>query len=353
MRRETFHASRRVRRGGISLVEVLIAIGVVAIGLLGVAALLPLAHHKAEQGVQQDRRAAAGKRAFREFRVRGMGNPANWRTSAGAAYAPAAGASFCIDPRGLANGAPVTFGGPAMDRVTLFSGLAAVQAMSGIQADTAFVIEDDLQFDIPTDPTLPPRQIFTGSPGADGQWGDATIDDDGDTVTDNITEAGWPGSDDEVKRYADGRFSWMVTLVPDTTQATPFYTLSVVIFDKRVFPPQEVVASVGFPPLPPPPPPPVALGGGPVTLNAAVPLNVREGEWVMLGQTRPSGQRMYKWYRVLATDNRAGQNTRSVTLQGPDWPVDAGVTTEAVYAQGAVAVYEKTIRVETSSLWTN
>jgi hypothetical protein len=32
--------------------------------------------------------------------------------------------------------------------------------------------------------------------GPDGAWGRAGVDDDGDGVTDNITEAGWPGSDD-------------------------------------------------------------------------------------------------------------------------------------------------------------
>jgi len=32
--------------------------------------------------------------------------------------------------------------------------------------------------------------------GPDGAWGRANVDDDGDNVTDNISEAGWPGSDD-------------------------------------------------------------------------------------------------------------------------------------------------------------
>src|SRR5205085_10035126 len=32
--------------------------------------------------------------------------------------------------------------------------------------------------------------------GPDGAWGRAGIDDDGDGIVDNISEAGWPGSDD-------------------------------------------------------------------------------------------------------------------------------------------------------------
>jgi type II secretory pathway pseudopilin PulG len=37
---------------------------------------------------------------------------------------------------------------------------------------------------------------YSEHPGSDGAWGVAGTDDDGDGVTDNPTEAGWPGSDD-------------------------------------------------------------------------------------------------------------------------------------------------------------
>ncbi|MCA9214161.1 MAG: hypothetical protein KDB27_13910 [Planctomycetales bacterium] len=62
-------------RAGISLLEILISIGVVGIGLIGVAALIPLAHHKANEAVSTDRMASAGRRAFREFKVRGFDRP--------------------------------------------------------------------------------------------------------------------------------------------------------------------------------------------------------------------------------------------------------------------------------------
>ena len=65
----------RRRRPGISLLEIMWSIGIVGIGLIGVAALIPLAHHKAAQGIQEDRKTLFGKRAFREFRVRGMDRP--------------------------------------------------------------------------------------------------------------------------------------------------------------------------------------------------------------------------------------------------------------------------------------
>ena len=37
---------------------------------------------------------------------------------------------------------------------------------------------------------------FSESRGPDGQWGVAGVDDDGDGIIDNSSEAGWPGSDD-------------------------------------------------------------------------------------------------------------------------------------------------------------
>ena len=56
-------------RRAISLLEVLISIGVLAIGLLGVVALIPIASQKAEQGARQNAIASYGRRAFREFAI--------------------------------------------------------------------------------------------------------------------------------------------------------------------------------------------------------------------------------------------------------------------------------------------
>jgi hypothetical protein len=41
----------------------------------------------------------------------------------------------------------------------------------------------------------------------------------------------------------------------------------------------------------------------------------------------------------------------NATVQGPDW--DTRMATEAVFMPGVVAVYDRSIRLETSSLWTN
>ena len=41
------------------------------------------------------------------------------------------------------------------------------------------------------------RGRYGAARGPDGQWGVAGVDDDMDGTTDNIFEAGWPGSDDD------------------------------------------------------------------------------------------------------------------------------------------------------------
>lgn len=68
---------RTRRRTGITLLEIMISIGVVGVGLIGVASLIPLAHFKAEQGIRQDRMSLFGKRAHREFFVQGFDRPSS------------------------------------------------------------------------------------------------------------------------------------------------------------------------------------------------------------------------------------------------------------------------------------
>jgi hypothetical protein len=52
-----------------------------------------------------------------------------------------------------------------------------------------------------------PRAVLSAHPSTDGEWGVALADDDGDTTTDNSTEAGWTGSDDEIVGPGDIGFA--------------------------------------------------------------------------------------------------------------------------------------------------
>ena len=90
-------------------------------------------------------------------------------------------------------------------------------------------------------------------------------------------------------------------------------------------------------------------------------LEVKEGQWLMLSGTLNSGTAypidVFRWYRVMAVDDvdvgagvNAGRLVRNVTLQGPDW--NTSLTTQATLLNNVVTVYEKTVQLERTSMWT-
>jgi type II secretory pathway pseudopilin PulG len=346
-------------RRGISLLEVLISIGVVSIGLLGVAALIPVAQFKAQQGILEDRKAAYGRRALAEFRIRGMNAPgttlygtdmsaANWRwptwPRAGASQRPVFSPdgsvlrqSYCLDPRMVATAR--TGGQPdlvqafpsrgltvAMPRITLGTLWAPDPAVMQALADEAFVLPDDLVFQVPTSrPELPPLLQYLAPNGV------------------------------PVKPYAEGKLSWMATLVPVQTSfgSVPEddddrYVLSVVIFNERVLDPtEESVATV------------TTLGPGEIRLGDATATrygikDLRVGDWLMLARrvTVPHPLiRNYlftRWTQVINADENfdVANEDREFTISLSDMPA-----THAVFVKGVVAVYERTVRLENSTLW--
>ncbi len=110
-----------------------------------------------------------------------------------------------------------------------------------------------------------------------------------------------------------------------------------------------------------------SISGGDLTLSDANPLNVavNVGEWIMLGRvvtdvsaTASSGQRpMFRWYRVVTAPpaTLSGATwSRNITVAGPDWNLKNNASPMMAYVyDGAVAVYERTIRLEGPSLWWN
>ncbi len=70
----------RLRRGrhGVTLMEVLIALGVMSMGLLGLAALIPVARLQMADALRLDRGAGLGRSAFRDLQVRGLLRPEEW-----------------------------------------------------------------------------------------------------------------------------------------------------------------------------------------------------------------------------------------------------------------------------------
>ena len=276
---------------------------------------------------------------------------------------------------------PSTIGAsiPRMTRITLKASPVGNNPLSFAQANQIFVSGDDLAVEFPKDENVY-SYTWGFNEGKDGGWGVADFDDDGANGIDDYGEAGWTGADDEINnRTAKGEFSWMATLAPklDLTQATRSreeYTLSVVVFHNRdplmvMDDKNEKVANVasfvsgGY-------------GGGVVILEAPDPAedehilgDVRRNNWVMLAADSIAGP-IFRWYRVSSadTDQVRGASTmpfngggtvwrRQITLEGPDWtrPEWQDATrvfyTQATLVSGVVAVYEKTIRLESSSLW--
>lgn len=87
------------RAAGLTLLEVLIAIFVLSIGLLGVAALIPVGRRQIQIGSQFDRAAACGTAAMNELVVRDYLNPEMWMNHRGNSWGPpGTGAIFPTPP---------------------------------------------------------------------------------------------------------------------------------------------------------------------------------------------------------------------------------------------------------------
>jgi hypothetical protein len=358
------------RRNGLTILEVLISIGVATIGLLGVLALLPLASVLAQRGLNEDAQSALGPAAVDQFKIIGGANPLNWfhdddndgtwelvwrdtdgngRIDVGTLPSNSdVRLNYCIDPRLIANNTftsapkfPLSSPDPAiqMDRITFGNEGPPVTTMSKEFADLICQTSDDLLFDTQTDTTLPPLAGF-----------------DFDSAT--------PAN--AIRRQSMGNVSWMALVFG--LDSLDVISLSIVVFHQRdldvtTTPSIERIAQIDN----------ADFYGGGVTggdvrihtttvpivktdRNRAAEVDVREGDWLLLAR---SG--IYAWYRVIAVDSDEGPDVmgdpdddRDVTLFGPDWPLASGSPappTYAIFIPGVVAVYEKTIRLESTSVW--
>ena len=361
----------RLCRRGISLLEVLISMGVLAVGIMGVAALIPAGRFEILQGAKADHAGMIGRAAFREIKVRGYLNPDNWVDSTGVKAfdpnnpgfvqpfysprwlaepgplpavtpSPTPDLAVAIDPLGLAEGF-VEFpkkairGNVALYRIYPHASFVFLQpfifpmrplAETKALADPIFRNGDDLVFTASTTKNAPPVQQMMGS---------------------------------SAKRASQGDYSWLATIVSDPTPPAPprpasyattgKVVVSVAVFYKRNFavgPPsntalgETVVPNVTFPGS--------GIGGGEVQLNfsPATIKAMKPGQWLMLAGHRRdifTGKFLnyFRWYRVVAADVVIG-TTQNVTLTGPDW--DTNLNTQAWIFDGVIAVFEKNMRLE-------
>ena len=390
------HGGRRGAGGGdgFTLLEVLIAMFIIMFGLLGIAALLPIASQDMSRAAQADRAAACGRSALAEMRVRQFCDPMGWLAVQSLGPPPAFGPvvqivlpglpaldareSYAIDPLYLAYNAdkqgasqfpfnpdspatPLAWPAPVnaawtMRRITL-DRAGPVAAVQQVLFDRIFTWQDDVVFGRPGEQSQRATPVFTVTPTG-------------------FAQAGKP----EYLSY-EGRFTWLATVCPAAAQEaiinnTPVlpmnrkqaYRVSVVVFDRRSFdppgpsgdpnePPAERWADVvAFPGG--------GIGGGDVLLQANDPawLALREGQWLMLAglelvvPSPPAPQayyrKVYRWYRILAAgdieSNPPNPPQRQVTLAGPDWMMNWNVNGQAKAAlfNGVIGVYTETVEVE-------
>ncbi|MEE2843944.1 MAG: hypothetical protein VX761_05495 [Planctomycetota bacterium] len=93
-------------------------------------------------------------------------------------------------------------------------------------------------------------------------------------------------------------------------------------------------------------------------------LELKHGDWVMLSADSEIGS-CFRWYRISYIEDETrtivdGSGTvtghyRDATLKGPDWSRpewhNGTYTTQVTFIPGVVGVFEKTIRIESTSLY--
>ncbi len=298
-------------RRGISLMEVLISVFVLSIGLMGMAALLPVGRFAIMEAGKSDRAGACGRAGLRDIKVRRMLDSTYW-----SAQAAAGGRSFAVDPLGVFGGMPGTFAG-TIPRITLTS-LGGSQAL----IDEIFIWQDDLIFTRPEDMSPPP----TG-----GSNRPVALTTPVDTC--------------------QGNYSWFFTVMPSTSEAvavangsvlqpTEFhYLVSVVVCFRRNLA-VSGETTVGITPLGG-----FGMGGGDVLLASS--LNVRENEWIALCGSDARGVNQCRWYRVVSV----GDDNLHLSLNGPDWPVTTPPTSATSIGKSVVGVYTTPVEVDKDTLW--
>ena len=370
-------------RRGVSLLEVLISVFVLSIGLLGLAALIPVGHFAIVETGKADRSAACGRAGLREIKIRGMLEPTTWFDYNLGAVATGTSTlafeSFAIDPLMIARemgnqdierfpalslaNPPTQPRLPRMRRVTLEQVLvsnptaAPPWSVSLALAERTFVSPDQLLFEHPDDRDLRPRRLVEDANGVVGGYPD-------------------PRLTPPVQPLSDAEYSWLVTVTPALVEAglpvggKQLYRVSVVVFYKRDFAlpndhdpvanERTVTANMlggGY-------------GGGDVKLTVdtqngsqfAQYLDVREDQWLMLcggvpyvdSGGNPAQRGVFRWYRVIAAgeiyddSTNAALKCRDVTLAGPDW--DLG-NAEAALFDGVLGVYTTLVEVDWNLLW--
>jgi len=296
-------------RRGVSLMEVLISTFVLSVGLLGLAALLPLGRFAVVETNKADYSGACGRAALRDVQIRRMLFSGNWDPST--VPNPMNGA-FAIDPLGVTAGLGAL--GGVLPRVNLLVP-ATGTPYTMAEAQAVFLWKDDLSFTIPNNART--RRNFY---------------DSSSQLTTDPTLAAAP--------MYDAHYSWFLTASPAATESglQPInrrtYNVSVVVCYRRDYPAEDFLQVSNFVGN-------IGYGGGTITVNPG--LSVKEGEWLLLCNAAVA-----KWYRVVSV----GQSPATqITLQGPDWDVVRYPSPTAVVIPTVLGVYSTVVELDNDPLW--
>jgi hypothetical protein len=363
----------RIRRG-ISLIEVLISMFVLLFGLMGVAAIFPVASHYVLEGDKRDRSAGLAQVAFEELKARKILRPETWLYSDNTflGLSPATdpaiffvnpltgdfslnttagfqvGGTFVIDPLGTAAvgatanrdifpfSAPLN--PPLSGWLTVFNTLnsplksgtrwpvrrltlnvnpnlaGAPVIIPGETAKNTFTLRDDLAVVQPKAGDRPSIQ----------RW---QIDNNGTPAN--------PSDDTLLARDYLGDYSWLATVVPANTEALlglapinnvrdAWYEVSTAVFYKReIVPTATVGGSAGSERL---------INGeflnsselaiydpGGVAGNVDTAVDgLKPGNWVaVMGVNNVTGAFLMKWYKVLAIDDETNNQVQLLSKTNP------------------------------------
>lgn len=332
-------------RRGISLLEVLVSIGVLLVGFVGAATLLPIAKFYSTEANKYNRASVLGQVALHDLQIRGYLSPKKWVDPAGA-FGFVNSSFLVVDPLGMsyaaANGQPqpVFFpawpytqanpppaGVPSMFRCNLDISNAWPDsadtpikpnplAMPFAEADRIFRLNDDLIFDVPTNGDDRPRAT-SGSLSPD-YAGDYSY---------FFTMSHTPADLNNAKNMQRFLVSIVVCYKRDLT-------LFQGGLPQGATPPERLVLADFLQPASPNTP---FYDGGALFLRTNQGkewlLNIKPNTYMMLvsnfadAVVGPAGHPRMGWYRIVSVDEgpqpvqgQSGFFGRVVTVAGADWP---------------------------------
>ena len=364
-----------LNRHGLSIIEVLTSIVVALIGVFGVLAMIPFSVKQTQSGLDQDAATTMARNVLSNFEASGYKvvftdratgvKQLNWIDVDGVnvptAISPASNPLVCIDPLGI------TEQGGAFNTFPFNANLPDPS-----NPTVSLPIPPELQ--IPTVNLLRPN----GTPfeTADARRMFRLTDDlvfgesinslgDDDAELNGPTQLFNEGVGGLLNRQSTGAVSWCAIAQPiindPDAEDIDSYKFNVLVFKDRITdstaPESLMRAALVNPPLGPAYAQPLAT----VEISTALSDDIRRNDWVMLiNEERPDGTPVafrtnLAFARVtnLASleDIASGQKFSRLTLDGPDFHFAPNATTYIVHLRDVVAVFPRTIQLETISGW--